>query len=92
MKNLEALFKIFASSRYVKLLEKLEEKNSISDAAREAKTSYKKAWDILQELRKIFGEKILVTKTDGVDEGGTFLSKKRKEIIQYIVTLNKWSI
>lgn len=54
----------------VELLERIAAFGSISAAARTMDMSYKRAWDLVEELNRIFGRPVVSTQTGGRRGGG----------------------
>lgn len=66
------------------LLEKIKELKSIRKAAIDMDMSYAKAHRILKRLEENMGQKMLITRTGGIERGGaTLTSFAEKLIIQY---------
>ncbi|TPW31913.1 winged helix-turn-helix domain-containing protein [Pararhizobium mangrovi] len=58
----------------IALLEHVATFGSISAAAREMRMSYKHAWDLIEEMNRIFGKPLVVAQTGGRKGGGTELT------------------
>ena len=56
------------------LLEAIQETGSISGAARRLGMSYKRAWDLVEELNTIFGREVLSAQKGGRHGGGAQLT------------------
>lgn len=56
------------------LLEAIETQGSISAAGRHMGMSYKRAWDLVQELNRIFGTPVVVGQMGGRHGGGAELT------------------
>jgi molybdate transport system regulatory protein len=65
----------------VKLLELVAETGSIRKAAAGMKMSYRKAWLLLQALKKTFGESLVVTSRGGKAGGGARLTRLGQFIV-----------
>lgn len=62
------------SDKRIKLLEKIGECGSITQAAKAVGLSYKGAWDAVEAMNGMFGEPLVVSMTGGRGGGGTQLS------------------
>jgi molybdate transport system regulatory protein len=58
----------------IELLEKVEACGSISEAARSMNMSYKRAWDLIEEINGIFGKQLVSAKSGGKHGGGASLT------------------
>ena len=58
----------------VELLEEIAAFGSISAGARRMKMSYKRAWDLVEEMNQIFGKPVLDTQKGGRSGGGAQLT------------------
>jgi molybdate transport system regulatory protein len=65
----------------VQLLEGIEETGSISKAAKKMQMSYKKAWDIVNNLNSIANTPLVITVTGGEKGGGSSISPEARELI-----------
>jgi len=59
----------------VRLLELIEKTGSISAAGRALGIAYHPAWDLIDELNRIFGEPVIATQCGGPNGGGAKLTK-----------------
>jgi molybdate transport system regulatory protein len=66
-----------------KLLEAIEEAGSISGAARAMGMSYKRAWDLVSDLNKLFTEPAVVTSFGGPKGGGASLTEFGREVLAH---------
>ena len=73
----------------VRLLELIDEHGSISAAGRAMKMSYKRAWDLVAELNRIFGEPVAKGQTGGKTGGGAELTLLGRELIARFRALEK---
>ncbi len=64
----------FMGSGPLRLLERIQEKKSINQAAREMRLSYVKALKILNRLEENLGRQLLIRKRGGNDRGGAELT------------------
>jgi molybdate transport system regulatory protein len=67
----------------IALLEAVNETGSISGAARLLNMSYKRAWDLLEELNSNFKERVIVTNVGGGHGGGAELSPSGRALIEH---------
>jgi molybdate transport system regulatory protein len=58
----------------IELLEQIAAFGSISAAARNMKMSYKHAWDLVEEMNKLFGKPVVSAQTGGKRGGGAQLT------------------
>lgn len=58
----------------IELLEQIAAFGSISAGARQMNMSYKHAWDLVEEINRIFGKPVLDTQTGGQKGGGAQLT------------------
>jgi len=65
----------------VQLLEGIEETGSISKAAKKMQMSYKKAWDIVNNLNTTSHTPLVLTATGGEKGGGSTISEEARELI-----------
>jgi len=56
------------------LLEHVAAFGSIAAAARKMQMSYKHAWDLIEEMNKLFGKPVVSAQTGGRQGGGTQLT------------------
>ena len=80
---LESNGKRFFGPGPVELLEYIELTGSISQAAKKMKMSYKKAWDIVNNLNAITLQPLVITATGGEKGGGSTISDEARELIAY---------
>ena len=65
----------------VLLLEAVAKHGSISAAARSINMSYKRAWDLIEELNHIFSSPVIDSKSGGPKGGGAALTKLGGEVV-----------
>jgi molybdate transport system regulatory protein len=58
----------------IALLERIAAMGSISAAARAMDMSYKHAWDLIEEMNRLFGRPLVSTQTGGKEGGGARLT------------------
>jgi molybdate transport system regulatory protein len=58
----------------IELLEQIAAFGSISAAARRMDMSYKRAWDLVEEMNQIFGKPVVAAQTGGRKGGGAQLT------------------
>lgn len=72
----------------IKLLKMIDDKMSINSAAKELKMSYKKAWNLINDMNLMTDEPVVQTNIGGKDGGGTKLTKYGKQLITNFETIN----
>jgi molybdate transport system regulatory protein len=65
----------------IALLERMRDTGSLSQAARELKMSYRRAWQLLESLNTSFREPAVLTSIGGKGGGGTELTNLGKALI-----------
>lgn len=65
----------------VRLLELVEEHGSISAAGRAMDMSYRRAWQLIDELNRTFTDELVRTQQGGVRGGGAVLTERGKSIL-----------
>lgn len=73
----------------VRLLELIAEHGSISAAGRSMNMSYKRAWDLVAELNRIFGAPVAMAQTGGKAGGGAELTPLGRDLIARFRALEK---
>jgi molybdate transport system regulatory protein len=58
----------------IELLEKIAAHGSISEGARQMNMSYKHAWDLVEEMNRLFGKPVVAAQTGGKHGGGAQLT------------------
>lgn len=58
----------------IELLENIAAFGSISAAARQMEMSYKRAWDLVEEMNQLFGKPVVSAQTGGKRGGGAQLT------------------
>src|SRR5689334_21952254 len=66
----------------IALLEAIEKKGSLSEAARALEMSYRRAWLLLDDLNKSFDESVVTTAVGGNQGGGAVLTPFGRELIR----------
>lgn len=66
----------------VSLLEAIAEKGSISQAAKCMGMSYKRAWQLVEEMNALSEQPFVMTETGGAHGGGTRLTERGLHAIQ----------
>jgi len=66
----------------VQLLEAIAEKGSISQAAKAIGMSYKRAWQLVEELNGLGDSPMVTTETGGAHGGGTRLTERGEQAIR----------
>lgn len=72
----------FLGRNRVALLEKIDEKGSINTAAKAMNISYKRAWEIVNAIKKVSGQEILECKSGGRGGGGSALTEHGRKLIK----------
>lgn len=67
----------------VELLELIDQTGSISQAAKKMGMSYKKAWDLINNLNAMTLQPFVTTSTGGEKGGGSIISKEARLMIAY---------
>jgi len=65
----------------IELLEKIGKYGSMNRAAKEMGMSYKKAWQLIEELNTFSEQPLVVKNQGGVSGGGTQLTEQGKKVI-----------
>jgi molybdate transport system regulatory protein len=86
---LEAGGEHFLGPGPVELLERIAETGSISNAAKEMKMSYKKAWEIVNRLNAHMTSPVVIPQAGGEKGGGSILTPEALELIKYHRLLRK---
>lgn len=66
----------------ITLLEKVKVLGSISAAAKDMGMSYKKAWQLIDEMNRMFSEPLVIKEQGGKSGGGTRVTYKGEEVIE----------
>jgi molybdate transport system regulatory protein len=67
----------------IALLEAIDAEGSISGAGRKLKMSYKRAWDLTEELNKSFGALLVAKSPGGSRGGGAHLTEDGKALVKH---------
>lgn len=73
----------------MELLERIAETGSISNAAKEMKMSYKKAWELINHLNAQTNFPVVVPHAGGEKGGGSTLTPEALELIKYYKAVRK---
>lgn len=65
----------------IELLEKIAAAGSISAAARTMEMSYKRAWDLVEEMNRLFGKPVVNTQSGGRKGGGARLTPVGEAVV-----------
>jgi molybdate transport system regulatory protein len=65
-----------------RLLRLVKETGSISEAARQMKMSYMRAWTLIRTMNVCFREPVITTKRGGEDRGGAKLTRTGERLLQ----------
>ena len=63
------------------LLERIQKSGSISAAAKEMGMSYRRAWQLIEDINASFNEQVVVTAVGGPSGGGTRVTKFGQDIL-----------
>ncbi|QHS58583.1 winged helix-turn-helix domain-containing protein [Chitinophaga agri] len=67
----------------VELLELIQETGSMNQAAKRMKMSYKKAWELINNLNSMSATPLVITSTGGDNGGGSAISDEARQLIAY---------
>lgn len=67
----------------VELLEHIEQTGSINQAAKKMNMSYKKAWEIVNNLNTMTAQPLVITVTGGEKGGGSTISEEARQMLAY---------
>jgi molybdate transport system regulatory protein len=73
----------------VALLEAIDASGSISAAARDMGMSYKRAWDLVEEMKALFGQPVVGTRTGGQKGGGAGLTPLGHSVVRHFRSMEK---
>ena len=73
----------------VELMEHIDQTGSINQAAKKMKMSYKKAWDIVNNLNTLTARPLVITATGGEKGGGSSITEEARQLIVYHQALRK---
>ena len=65
----------------IELLEQIAASGSISAGARQMNMSYKRAWDLVEEMNRMFGKPVLDTQKGGQGGGGAQLTPTGQALV-----------
>jgi molybdate transport system regulatory protein len=80
---LEGNGKRFFGPGPVELLQLISETGSINQAAKKMRMSYKKAWELINNLNSMAAQPLVITSTGGDNGGGSTISEDAKKLIAY---------
>lgn len=75
----------------IALLEAVDAEGSISGAGRKLKMSYKRAWDLIEDLNKSFDGKLVSKAPGGSNGGGAQLTDGGKALVKHYREIEKAS-
>lgn len=75
-----------------RLLGLITEKNSITEAAREMRMSYKRAWQLVDNLNGSFQEPLVESITGGSHGGGSRLTKTGERVLELYRAIHEKSL
>jgi molybdate transport system regulatory protein len=73
----------------VTLLEAIGREGSLSVAARSIDMSYRRAWNLLDDLNRSFAEPVVSTSTGGLQGGGAHLTDFGRELVKAFRALER---
>ena len=73
----------------VELLELIADSGSISQAAKKMKMSYKKAWEMVNNLNSQTTAPVVIVQSGGEKGGGSILTEEARQLIKYYRLLRK---
>jgi molybdate transport system regulatory protein len=73
----------------VELMQRIENTGSINKAAAEMGMSYKKAWDMINELNTQASKPLVITQAGGEKGGGSVITEGAKTLMAYHQKLRK---
>jgi molybdate transport system regulatory protein len=73
----------------IELLELIDQTGSINQAAKKMKISYKKAWEIVNNLNTAAAQPMVITLTGGEKGGGSSISEEAKQLIDLYRTVRE---
>ncbi|MBX3578701.1 MAG: winged helix-turn-helix domain-containing protein [Rhizobiaceae bacterium] len=73
----------------IALLDAIRETGSISAAARSIDMSYKRAWDLVEEMNILFGRPVVAAKTGGRKGGGAALTEMGEAVVTRFRAIEK---
>jgi len=76
----------------IALLEAIDTAGSISAGARAMGMSYKRAWDLVEEMNRLFGRPVAGTRTGGSKGGGAELTPLGRSLVQRFRSMEKASM
>lgn len=76
----------------IELLEQIRAQGSISAAGRAMQMSYKRAWDLVDEITRICGRDVVKRQTGGKDGGGASLTPLGESLIERYRRIEKAAI
>lgn len=76
----------------IALLEKIAETGSISAAARALSMSYKRAWDLVEAVNRLFPAPLVSTQTGGRRGGGAGLTPAGEDVVRRFRAIEKAAI
>ncbi len=67
----------------IELLEKIKEHGSISKAAKSMEMSYRKAWNLVDEMNTVSAQPVVITQKGGQTGGGAEVTEAGESLITY---------
>jgi molybdate transport system regulatory protein len=76
----------------IALLEEISSSGSISAAARAMDMSYKRAWDLVDDLNRLFGKPLVSARTGGKSGGGAALTPLGQSVVTRFRAIEKAAV
>lgn len=73
----------------IELLEKIAALGSISAAGRSMEMSYRRAWDLVEELNTLFGQPVVERQVGGKNGGGASLTRLGEALVNRFRAVEK---
>ncbi len=78
----------FLNETRIRLLEAIDEKGTLTHAARSLPLSYKAAWDALEAMNRLAGRPLVARSSGGRRGGGTTLTEHGRHLVSIYRTVN----
>ena len=73
----------------IALLERIDRLGSISAAGREMRMSYRRAWELVDNINHCFGEPAVSTQLGGASGGGASLTPFGRQLVKHFRAMEK---
>jgi len=80
--------RVFGSG-LARLLDSIDRLGSLSEAARDTKISYRRAWDLVKEAETGLGRRLIEPRAGGTGGGGSTLSEEGRRLLEVFTTLSR---